>query len=70
MRVDEGSAAALTVICTHLQCAVRYSGRDFECPCHGSRFTLDGAVIRGPAEAPLKKYQAVVAGTLIRISKT
>lgn len=70
VRVDAGTAAALTVVCTHLQCAVRFSGRDLECPCHGSRFTLDGAVIRGPAETPLKKYPAVVAGSLIRISQT
>lgn len=40
--------------CTHAGCALT-EVRDDEavCPCHGSRFTLDGAVARGPATEPL-----------------
>ncbi len=39
--------------CTHAGCAVAVKNGGIECPCHGSRFTLDGAVERGPAAEPL-----------------
>jgi len=43
------------VNCTHLGCPVRWlpDGHIFLCPCHGSQFTLDGKIIKGPATSPL-----------------
>jgi glycine/D-amino acid oxidase-like deaminating enzyme/nitrite reductase/ring-hydroxylating ferredoxin subunit len=54
-RDDNGSIRALTAVCTHLGCTVEFNGqaRTWDCPCHGSRFALDGAVIHGPAEKDL-----------------
>lgn len=39
--------------CTHAGCALAIKNGGIECPCHGSRFELDGAVARGPAVEPL-----------------
>lgn len=55
--VKKGSAdvAALDDRCTHLGCRYRWDdGRQlFTCPCHGSEFTSDGNVLKGPATRPL-----------------
>jgi Rieske Fe-S protein len=46
--------AAVSAVCTHLGCTIRHvEGEGFVCPCHGSRFGLDGRVLSGPAPRPL-----------------
>ncbi|MFR9800957.1 Rieske 2Fe-2S domain-containing protein [Pseudonocardia sp. RS010] len=48
---------AVCVRCTHLGCLVRFNGaeRSWDCPCHGSRSAVDGAVLEGPAVRPLER---------------
>jgi len=45
----------LNAVCTHLGCVVPWVGAQgkFMCPCHGSQYNSDGAVVRGPAPLPL-----------------
>ena len=50
---DEEGVYAISLICTHLGCIVKTVAEGFECPCHGSRFALNGLVTRGPAPSPL-----------------
>lgn len=45
--------SALSLVCTHLGCAVEPSADGFACPCHGSRFDAAGGVLRGPAQKSL-----------------
>jgi Rieske Fe-S protein len=52
--------------CTHAGCALsKIEDGQAVCPCHGSRFTLDGAVARGPATEPLPTRAITVRGTEI-----
>ena len=45
----------LAINCSHLGCSIALNDakKSFDCPCHGSRFHLDGTVLNGPAVAPL-----------------
>jgi len=40
--------------CTHMGCVIPTFGGS--CPCHGSRFNIDGTVAQGPASSPLTRY--------------
>ena len=52
---DQGKVHVLAINCSHLGCSVALNASDksFDCPCHGSRFHLDGTVRHGPAAYPL-----------------
>jgi glycine/D-amino acid oxidase-like deaminating enzyme/nitrite reductase/ring-hydroxylating ferredoxin subunit len=54
-RRDDGTILQRSATCTHRGCRVAWNRTEqtWDCPCHGSRFRPDGAVLAGPAEAPL-----------------
>jgi Rieske Fe-S protein len=57
---DSGGLYAMTNTCSHQGCDVEpvSSGGSavLDCPCHGSQFDRNGAVIRGPASSPLVHF--------------
>lgn len=55
-RDPTGKTSALSARCTHLGCLVAFNDaeKSWDYPCHGSRFSLDGSVLQGPAIQPLK----------------
>ena len=56
-RDPQGNTHAVSSVCTHLGCLVKFNSAEktWDCPCHGSRFGVDGAVLDGPATRPLAK---------------
>jgi Rieske Fe-S protein len=50
-----GELRVFSARCTHLGCLIARTADDLlVCPCHGSRFHLDGRVANGPAPRPLR----------------
>jgi glycine/D-amino acid oxidase-like deaminating enzyme/nitrite reductase/ring-hydroxylating ferredoxin subunit len=59
-RDENGRLHAVSAACTHMGCIVGFNENDqtWDCPCHGSRFALDGEVIHGPAVKALAPAKA------------
>jgi glycine/D-amino acid oxidase-like deaminating enzyme/nitrite reductase/ring-hydroxylating ferredoxin subunit len=59
-RDEHGRLHAVSLRCTHMGCLVRFNAaeRSWDCPCHGSRFAVDGSVLEGPAVQPLERREA------------
>jgi menaquinol-cytochrome c reductase iron-sulfur subunit len=55
-----GHVRALSGLCTHLGCQVRWEAGDqtFRCPCHGGVYGPSGSVIAGPPPRPLQTIEA------------
>jgi cytochrome b6-f complex iron-sulfur subunit len=60
---------AVNPTCPHLRCTVDWKSqpREFVCPCHGSKFATNGTVVTGPADKPLKTYQAKIEGNSVLV---
>lgn len=66
----DGSFISVWRVCTHGACDVApVAGEVFECPCHGSRFGPDGAVLVGPATRPLARFDVVRAGASLYLRR-
>jgi glycine/D-amino acid oxidase-like deaminating enzyme/nitrite reductase/ring-hydroxylating ferredoxin subunit len=54
-RDHEGRLHVVAAHCTHLGCLVHWNPLElsWDCPCHGSRFDMDGRVLEGPAQKDL-----------------
>lgn len=57
-RDPDGCLHAVSARCTHLGCQLAWNAADtsWDCPCHGSRFTVEGDILNGPATRPLTQH--------------
>lgn len=64
VRRPGGSPLAISLVCTHLGCRVRWQSkpRTFLCPCHMGIFDEQGRVLSGPPPAPLPQHRVSVEG--------
>jgi quinol---cytochrome c reductase iron-sulfur subunit, bacillus type len=58
--------------CPHLGCAYHWEAQnqEFLCPCHASRFTIEGNVISGPSPRPLDRYEMKIEGDKLLLGRT
>ena len=62
VRVSETEVVALSAICTHLHCVLKWDDADGRllCPCHAGSFDRTGNVLAGPATRPLPQYRVEI----------
>ena len=67
IRISAKEIAAVSALCTHQKCRLKYkdSKKKIQCKCHRSTFSLKGKALNGPAKADLKDYQAVLDGETV-----
>jgi glycine/D-amino acid oxidase-like deaminating enzyme/nitrite reductase/ring-hydroxylating ferredoxin subunit len=58
-RDENGRLHTVSPICTHMGCHVAFNSteKSWDCPCHGSRFSVDGSVLDGPANTALERIK-------------
>lgn len=61
-RREDHTLAAVELTCTHIGCGMYFNPleKTWDCPCHGSRFDVDGNVIEGPALSSLHKVKLII----------
>jgi len=64
------SYKALSNICPHQGCEIDWVGelKNFQCPCHGSQFDLEGNNVVGPALLPLAQYATKIENGKLLVS--
>ena len=67
---NASSFDALSLVCTHEGCGMNYQENNqiLFCPCHGSKFDLNGNVLQGPATRPVTKYTVAINNTTLTVS--
>jgi len=57
-RDEQGGLHVVSAKCPHMGCIVHWNNgeKSWDCPCHGSRFSVDGIILEGPAYGDLEKY--------------
>lgn len=65
----DGSFIVFNPTCTHLGCAVSWSesAKQFQCPCHGGKYNVDGVRVAGPPPKPLNRFEAKVTNNVLKI---
>ena len=60
VRDGEDHVSAVSGFCSHEKCPLAYAPEAGEvvCSCHGSRFSVEGKVLNGPAEVDLHNFNA------------
>ncbi len=53
---EEGEKHVVKNTCPHFKCSLIFNNADktWDCPCHGSRFDIDGSLIEGPSVFDIK----------------
>jgi glycine/D-amino acid oxidase-like deaminating enzyme/nitrite reductase/ring-hydroxylating ferredoxin subunit len=59
-RDEQGVIHTVQSTCRHMGCQLYFNDAEktWDCPCHGSRYDIDGRIIEGPATKDLKKYES------------
>lgn len=63
----DGTFSTLLLKCSHANQPLTKTGNNYYCTAHGSQFTHEGVVTKGPADRNLTQLATNVAGDLVKI---
>lgn len=69
---EDGTWTALTAVCTHLGCTVKYEPEQhrIHCACHGGVYDpKTGANVSGPPPKPLRRFGVEVGAGAVTVTK-
>jgi cytochrome b6-f complex iron-sulfur subunit len=66
-RHPDGAFTAVSTRCMHQGCQVEPDAGHLICPCHGSEYTNDGQILKGPTPLPLVRFPARLVGDQVVI---
>ena len=66
-KTTNGTYQVLVLMCTHARQPLTKTGSNYYCTLHGSQFSHDGQVLKGPAERHLVELKAVNNATTLLI---
>jgi len=71
LTADGQEFVAMSNICTHLGCKVRWIPEEdgFFCPCHNGVFARDGSVVSGPPPRALDRFETKIEGGNLYIKR-
>jgi menaquinol-cytochrome c reductase iron-sulfur subunit len=69
VKTPDNQVVAYGPQCTHLGCAYHWDEgtKQFACPCHASFFSIQGAVLAGPAPRPLDRYVTKIQDNRLQV---
>ncbi len=72
VRVSANNLLAVNPTCTHAGCTVAWLAeqKKFHCPCHGTEYSSDDKVIKGPARKPLKTYAVKIENDSVLVKQS
>jgi cytochrome b6-f complex iron-sulfur subunit len=65
---DETKLLAVSTVCSHKGCDVKWKSDKYFCPCHDAEFAADGKVLLGPAKTSLPTYAAKIENGKVLVS--
>lgn len=74
VRTSETAFSTVSALCTHASCTVKFvvSADQLQCPCHGSKFLVDGTLVIGAGgsttQAALKSFANTLDGDILTIT--
>lgn len=69
IRSGKDKFSVMSNICPHKKCKVKVKGDDkIECPCHRSRYTLEGEYKYGPSKKDLKRFPFEIKDNTLTVS--
>jgi Rieske Fe-S protein len=66
-KINNENYTALLLRCTHASNPLKYAGKEFVCPLHGSTYNMDGNVMEGPATKSLREMDIMLSNNKITI---